>query len=73
MKRAGLPVAQWFFDVAVQHGKFDARLVDLRDINLPVFDEPNHPRLQRYEFEHTKAWSHMVSDADAFVFVTPEL
>jgi NAD(P)H-dependent FMN reductase len=72
VKRAGLPVARWFFDVAQQHGKFEARLIDLREVNLPIFDEPNHPRLQRYEFEHTKAWSRMVSEADAFVFVTPE-
>jgi NAD(P)H-dependent FMN reductase len=72
VKRAGLPVARWFFDVAQAHGKFDVRLIDLRDVNLPVFDEPNHPRLQRYEFEHTKAWSRLVAEADAFVFVTPE-
>ena len=72
VKRAGLPVAQWFFELARQHGTFDTRFVDLREINLPVFDEPNHPRLQRYEFEHTKAWSRIVAEADAFVFVTPE-
>ena len=72
VKRAGRPVANWFFELAQQHAKFDARLIDLREINLPIFDEPNHPRLQRYEFEHTKAWSRMVAQADAFVFVTPE-
>jgi NAD(P)H-dependent FMN reductase len=72
IKRAGLPVGQWFVDVARQHGKFDVRFIDLREINLPMFDEPHHPRLQRYEFEHTKAWSRIISEADAFVFVTPE-
>jgi NAD(P)H-dependent FMN reductase len=72
VKRAGLPVATWFFQLAQQHAKFDVHLIDLREINLPMFDEPNHPRLQRYEFEHTKAWSRLVAHADAFVFVTPE-
>jgi NAD(P)H-dependent FMN reductase len=72
LKRAGLPVAQWFFDVAQQHGKFEARFIDLQEVNLPIFAEPNHPRFQRYEFEQTKAWSRTVAEADAFVFVTPE-
>lgn len=70
--RAGWPVAQWFFDLARQHPAFSARLVDLKEVNLPIFDEPSHPRLQKYEHEHTKAWSRTVSEADAFVFVTPE-
>lgn len=72
VKRAGLAVGEWFRDVAIQHGKFDVRFIDLREINLPIFDEPHHPRLQRYEFEHTKAWSATIAAADAFVFVTPE-
>ena len=72
VKRVGLAVGEWFRDLAQQHGKFHVRLIDLREVNLPVFDEPNHPRFQRYEFEHTKAWSRLVSEADAFAFVTPE-
>ena len=72
VKRVGLAVGEWFRDVAVRHGKFNVRFIDLREINLPVFAEPNHPRFQRYEFEHTKAWSAIVAAADAFVFVTPE-
>lgn len=35
-------------------------------------DEPNHPRLREYEYEHTKRWSAIVDDADGFVFVMPE-
>jgi NAD(P)H-dependent FMN reductase len=41
-------------------------------VDLPVFDEPEHPRMQRYVHEHTKRWAASVSAADAFVFVTPE-
>ena len=72
VKRMGLAVGSWFRDVAEQHRGFTVRFIDLREINLPIFDEPNHPRLQRYEFAHTKAWSQIVSEADAFAFVTPE-
>jgi NAD(P)H-dependent FMN reductase len=70
--RIGPVVASWFQEIAAGHGKFDASLVDLKDFDLPVFDEPEHPRLQHYVHEHTKRWAASVSAADAFVFVTPE-
>jgi NAD(P)H-dependent FMN reductase len=70
--RAGLPVAHWFVERARAHGGFEVQLVDLKEVALPLFDEPKHPRFRQYEHEHTKAWSTTVSAADAFVFVTPE-
>jgi NAD(P)H-dependent FMN reductase len=70
--RVGLPVAKWFHAAALEHGKFACELVDLADFNLPVYNEPTHPRLQKYEHDHTKKWSASVVAADAFVFVTPE-
>ncbi|WP_114944778.1 NADPH-dependent FMN reductase [Microvirga calopogonii] len=70
--RVGPGIAKWFNDFAAEHGKFDPVLVDLADFNLPVFDEPEHPRLRNYHHAHTKAWSESVASADAFVFVTPE-
>jgi NAD(P)H-dependent FMN reductase len=70
--RNGPHVAKWFHGMAQQHGKFDAHLIDLAEFNLPIFDEPLHPRLQKYEHAHTRAWSESVQAADAFVFVTPE-
>ena len=70
--RAGLPIGTWFHAFAQRHGKFEPRLVDLAEVNLPFIDEPNHPRLAQYEKPHTKAWSATISPADAFVFVIPE-
>jgi NAD(P)H-dependent FMN reductase len=70
--RKGPAIARWFADVATQEGSFEVELVDLADFALPIFDEPHHPRLQKYEHEHTKRWSAKVAEADAFVFVTPE-
>jgi NAD(P)H-dependent FMN reductase len=70
--RVGLPIAEWFVAAARTHGGFEVRLVDLKAVNLPLFNEPHHPRLQKYEQEHTKAWSSTIASADAFVFVTPE-
>ncbi len=70
--RVGLPIGRWAHQQAKAHGKFEVTLVDLAEVNLPMMDEPKHPRLQQYEHAHTKAWSATVAAADAFVFVTPE-
>lgn len=70
--RRGIAIAQWIQRLAEEHSGFDVELIDLAEVNLPIFDEPNHPRLQQYTHQHTKDWSATVSRADAFVFVTPE-
>ena len=70
--RAGLPIAQWFLDRAGQHGAFDVEVADLAEIDLPLFDEPNHPRLRRYQHAHTQEWSARIEASDAFVIVMPE-
>ncbi len=70
--RKGPVVARWFLEQARRHDGFEIEAVDLADVDLPLFDEPRHPRLQEYEHEHTAEWSEIVGRADAFVFVTPE-
>lgn len=70
--RVGLPVATWFLERARAHAAFDVELVDLKELALPLFDEPKHPRFRQYEHEHTKRWSAKVAEADAFAFVSPE-
>jgi len=70
--RAGPVFAHWLENFARDHGKFEPVLSDLAAFDLPLIDEPHHPRLGKYEKEHTRAWSKAVDAADAFVFVTPE-
>jgi NAD(P)H-dependent FMN reductase len=70
--RAGAPIAQWFAARAKDHGGFDVNVVDLAEVDLPLLDEPNHPRLRQYTHQHTKDWSAIIDAADALVFVTPE-
>ncbi len=70
--RVGPAIARWAHETATVHGKFDTRLVDLANFNLPVYDEPTHPRLQTYAHAHTREWSTSVKAADAFLFVMPE-
>lgn len=71
--RVGLPVAQWVNDVALKHPGFaPVELVDLAEWNLPLMDEPAHPRFRRYEHQHTRDWSAKIDQADAFLIVMPE-
>jgi NAD(P)H-dependent FMN reductase len=70
--RKGPVVARWIIEKAKQHPVFDVEVLDLKEINLPMMDEPNHPALQKYEREHTKKWSAVIDEADAFIFVTAE-
>jgi NAD(P)H-dependent FMN reductase len=70
--RVGRAVADWFEGVARAHAAFDVHVADLVDFDLPVYDEPRHPRMQKYEHEHTKRWAESVAAADAFALVTPE-
>ncbi len=70
--RVGPSVASWINERAIAHGGFDVELVDLAEVNLPMFDEPKHPRFGQYVHQHTKDWSATIKRADAFIFVIPE-
>jgi len=71
--RVGLSIGEWIEAEAAAHGGFsETELVDLREVNLPFMNEPNHPRLGQYTHQHTRDWSAKVTEAEAFVFVMPE-
>ncbi|MEU4764273.1 bifunctional NAD(P)H-dependent oxidoreductase/GNAT family N-acetyltransferase [Actinosynnema sp. NPDC023794] len=73
--RLGRTVGEWFtlvnHQVAVDHAA-EIDIADLGRIGLPLLDEPEHPSSGTYHHEHTRAWSRLVADADAFAIVTPE-
>lgn len=70
--RKGPVVARWIENIVKEFKEFELEMIDLGELNLPMMDEPNHPALQKYEKEHTKAWSKKIAQADAFIFVTAE-
>ena len=72
-QRVGRDVAEWVYKLAQKRGDAEYELVDIKDFNLPLFDEPASPAMvSEYRNEHTKVWSQKISPFDAFVFVTPE-
>lgn len=71
-QRNGEAVARWVNDIAQEHGGAEFELVDIRDYNLPLLDEPIPPSQGKYSKPHTLRWSAKIDSFDAFVFVVPE-
>ncbi|ADJ29377.1 NADPH-dependent FMN reductase [Nitrosococcus watsonii] len=71
-ERVGESVARWVYDIAEQRSDAEFELVDLKELDLPLLDEPAPPSMGQYSQPHTKAWAAKVASFDAYVFVTPE-
>jgi len=71
-QRLSEQVARWVHDLAAQRTDAEFELIDLRDHELPLFDEPIPPARGQYTNDHTKRWSAVISSFDGFVIVTPE-
>jgi len=65
-------VAKWVYELASKRNDAEYELVDLKDYNLPLLDEPYPASLGRYMNAHTKAWAEKIKSLDAFIFVNGE-
>ncbi len=70
--RIGEGVARWVMEMAARRQDAEFELVDIRDFNLPLLDEPVPPSLGKYSQPHTRTWAAKIATFDAFVFVAPE-
>lgn len=70
--RVGEAVARWVDQIAQRRTDAEFELVDLKDFDLPLLDEPMPPSMGQYTQPHTKAWAAKIGAFDAYVFVTPE-
>jgi NAD(P)H-dependent FMN reductase len=70
--RNGEAVAKWVYEVSRKRSDAEFELVDIKDFNLPLLDEPMPPIMGQYSKPHTKTWAAKVGSFDAYVFVTPE-
>src|SRR5205814_2352770 len=70
--RNGEAVAKWVYEIAKKRTDAEFELVDIKDFNLPLLDEPMPPIMGQYSKPHTKAWAEKIGSFDAYVFVTPE-
>jgi NAD(P)H-dependent FMN reductase len=70
--RNGEAVAKWVHQIAQKRNDAEFELVDIKDFNLPLLDEPVPPSMGQYSKPHTKTWAAKVGSFDGYVFVTPE-
>lgn len=70
--RNGKAVADWVLDVARRRGDIEFELVDIKDFDLPLFDEPVSPAYGEPTQEHTRKWQQKIAEADGYIMVTAE-
>jgi NAD(P)H-dependent FMN reductase len=70
--RVGESVAKWTYEMAKKRTDAEFELVDIKDFNLPLLDEPVPPSMGQYSKEHTKTWAAKINSFDGYIFVTPE-
>src|SRR5260370_10104240 len=70
--RNGEAVAKWVREIAQKRSDAEFGLVDIKDFNLPLLDEPIPAAMGNYSKPHTKAWGAKIDSFDGYVFVTPE-
>src|SRR5216683_1080871 len=70
--RNGEAVAKWVHEIAKKRTDAEFELVDIKDFNLPLLDEPMPPIMGQYSKPHTKTWAAKIGSFDGYVFVTPE-
>src|SRR2546422_2833886 len=70
--RNGEAVAKWVYEIAQKRTDAEFELVDMKDFNLPLLDEPVPPIMGQYSKPHTRTWAARIGSFDGYVFVTPE-
>ena len=65
-------VAKWVYEIAQRRSDAEFEVVDIKEFNLPLLDEPMSPMRGQYTHQHTRTWSAKIASFDAYVFVTPE-
>lgn len=71
-QRKGESVSKWVYEIAQTRKDANFELVDIKNFNLPLLDEPIPASMQQYSKPHTHAWSKKIASFDSYIFVTPE-
>lgn len=68
-------IAPWVLEQANKTGAFNAEILDLRDFELPFFNESVAPGDRETPYtspESVVRWTKKIGEADAFVVIAPE-
>ena len=70
--RIGANITNWAMGQLTNNSDVTFEVVDLKDWDLPILDEPMPPMMQQYQHDHTKKWSAKIKEYAGYIFVTPE-
>jgi NAD(P)H-dependent FMN reductase len=70
--RFGDVPAQWILEKANERPEIDAEIVDLRDFDLPLFDEVASNAWVPSQNANAVRWQNKISEFDGFIFVVAE-
>ncbi|OVE79040.1 hypothetical protein BVY00_01405 [bacterium G20] len=74
--RKGGVVADWVKNEVGKDSRFAIDFIDLRELDLPFFDEPISPfsmqSLNDYTHPEGRAWAERIEKTDALIILTPE-
>ncbi|MDB5614430.1 MAG: reductase [Devosia sp.] len=68
---ADLP-AQWILAKANERAEIDAEIVDVRDFDLPLFDEMASNAWMPSANQNAVKWQNKISEFDGYIFITAE-
>lgn len=64
--------AQWILEKANERPELDAEIVDIRDFDLPFFDEMASNAWMPSQNANAVKWQNKISEYDGYIFVTAE-
>lgn len=64
--------AAWLLESASKRSDLDFEIVDLRDFDLPMFDEVASNLWVPSQDERAMAWQNKLAEFDGYIFLTPE-
>jgi NAD(P)H-dependent FMN reductase len=70
--RAADKILEWALPVLQADTELELDVVDLKELDLPFYDEPKLPVAGSYKNPKGEAWAKRVGEADAYLFITPE-
>lgn len=72
--RQGEKVAKWVMEELATYSEFESELLDLKDYQFPYYSDsmPASQLHMPYENELRQKWAEKISEADAFLIITPE-